>query len=307
MKNPFSGGIPHALIAVLVALGLSVAVAVATPPSPEAAAPVKKPVIIPLYLSSRRILVMLRVGDHLPVPVVFDTGTNSNLVDLKFAKELSLPRTGDSKSIDGSTGKPVPGFEGRLVDARLGGVKIEDGPVTVLDYPMMDEVGIFCPNSFPGHLVLLDCGRSALKIEEKTPATIPAVESFPYDGKDDDKLPAVPIDIAGLRLTAELDSGNDSALLLPTSYISKLPLEAPPVVIGEATSVAGKQPLYRARLKGSIHIASVTLENPNILFIAGGIPNIGLPILRQLSVVFDPSEGRTWILGPATVGADRPH
>ena len=30
--------------------------------------------IVPLYMSEKRMLVMLRVGDSLPLPVVFDTG-----------------------------------------------------------------------------------------------------------------------------------------------------------------------------------------------------------------------------------------
>lgn len=41
--------------------------------------------IIPLYMSNRRMLVMLRVGHSGSIPVVFDTGTSANLLDLELA------------------------------------------------------------------------------------------------------------------------------------------------------------------------------------------------------------------------------
>ncbi len=251
---------------------------------------------IPLYLSDRRVLAMLRVGDHAPAPVVFDTGTNGNLLDLAYAKSLGLPENGPSPSIDGSTGKPVPGFDTFIKDARLGGVRIADARATAFAYPVTDEVGIFGPNSFPDRLVTLDLAKGRLIVQPKSPATLPAGPSFPYNAR---RLPSIPIDLGGVRVDALLDTGNDAPMLLPLSLASKLRLAKPLTEVGTATSAAGTQPVYGGRLKGKVRVASVVLESPRLLFIEGGGTNVGLALIRQFRIVLDPTEGRTWVLPPA--------
>lgn len=108
--------------------------------------------VIPLYLAVRRVLVMVRIGDHPAAPVVFDTGTNDNILDTAYAEQFDLSRIGPSTSIDGSTGlgARLPDQAGRRsagwdADCRRAG--------QFLDYRNTDEVGIFGPNSFPGKLV----------------------------------------------------------------------------------------------------------------------------------------------------------
>jgi hypothetical protein len=78
-------------------------------------------------------------------------------------------------------------------------------------------------------------------------------------------------------------------------YKDKLPLVGVPVQIGFAVSAAGKRAIYQARLKGSVRLGDVKLDQPEIRFMEGGRPNIGLPILRTLTVVFDLAESRDWI------------
>jgi hypothetical protein len=41
------------------------------------------------------------------------------------------------------------------------------------------------------------------------------------------------------------------------------------------------------------------LEQPEIHFMEGGRPNIGLPILRRISVIYDHSGSRSWIVSNA--------
>lgn len=152
----------------------------------HAAEPVVKenaPDRIPLYLSDTRVLVMLRIGEAPPMPVMFDTGTNGNLVDMAVAKVYKLPNTGPSPSIDGSTGLPVPGHDSFIANARLGGVPIKDARASVLDYQQQDEAGIFGPNSFPGRLLEMDGPRSVLLSYPMNPATLPSQPASPYLGE----------------------------------------------------------------------------------------------------------------------------
>jgi predicted aspartyl protease len=251
---------------------------------------------IPLYMSSNRALVMLRVGDHAPVPVVFDSGTNGNLIDLKLADRLSLPNTGASPSVDGSTGKPVPGHDTFIKGARLGGVAIVDARATAFNYDLTDEVGIFGPNSFPDKLVRFDGPGSHLVVSDKTPNNLPQGKAVPYLGAAEDALPSAILDFGDLKVQAILDTGNDSTILLPMSYASRLSLAAPPTKKGYAISAAGKQAIFSSRLKGTVTIGSIKLDGPEILFMEGGRANIGLPVLRQLTVIFDPTDKIDWVL-----------
>jgi hypothetical protein len=256
-------------------------------------------------MSDTRALAMLRIGDAAPVPVVFDTGTNGNLVDTGIADRLGLPNTGPSPSIDGSTGKPVPGHDTFIRNARLGGVPIRDARATALAYDRTDEVGIFGPNSWPDSYVEMDGPRSRLVIRSRASFT-PAGTSTPYLGKGGAALPSAILDFGSLKIPAILDSGNDVPIILPSPYKTKLALEGQPVVVGYAVSAAGRQPISRARLKGTVRIGGVTLTNLDIYFMDGGRPNIGLPVLRRIKVTYDHGNARSWIGSDATIDMSQP-
>ena len=258
------------------------------------------PTIIPLFQSQDRVLVMLTVGDHPPMPAVFDTGTNGNVIDMGVADRLGLEHRGASRSIDGSTGLPVPGFETFIAAASLGGAPIPDARATAMAFSFPNEVAIIGPNSFPGQYVVMDLARSRLVIlnKDQSPATD---EGAPYLGEGGGALPSLMLMIGGRAIPAILDSGNNSDFLLPLAMAADLPLEAAPVVIGLTTSAAGTQDLYEARLAGDISVGDVVFSRPRVRFIEGGRPNIGMPVLRRLKLMFDPVEKRTWILAsPAT-------
>jgi hypothetical protein len=246
--------------------------------------------------SSGRVLTTLSVAGSDPVSVVFDTGTSGNILDRKLAAKLGLPNLGPSTAIDGSLGKPVPGFLTEVKGASLGNLSIDAGQANAIDYDLPNEKGIFGPNSFPGKLVQMDLGKGSILVIPKTAVTLPPGAGTPYIGTGDDALPSVIVEFGALQISAELDTGNNEALLFPLSLANRLSLEDPLKKVGEATSAAGRQPLFRARLKGALKIGPLTLNRPSILFIEGGQPNVGLPVARQLVVVFDPSGRRSWLI-----------
>jgi len=230
----------------------------------------------------------------MPAPMVFDTGTNGNLIDTTLADALHLPHTGPSDSIDGSTGQPVAGYKTTLTKATVGGFPVADGPATVADYKAEDEAGVIGPNSFPGHLVMLDFKAKRIRIFTSASKRAPAGIGTPY--RDD--LPSVKVHIDGTVLDAKLDTGNDSALLLPTSLLKSLKMKAPPEVIGYATSAAGQQPVLEGQIDGDVQIGDVHLASPRVRFIEGGTPNVGLPIIQQMQITLDPDHGLSWIESP---------
>lgn len=255
------------------------------------------PETITLFQSNDRVLVMLTIGDHPPMPAVFDTGTNGNIIDMDIAAKLGLENKGASRSVDGSTGRPVPGFETFITKASLGGVAIQDARATAMAFNHANEVAIIGPNSFPGQYVVMDLGKSRLTLF--TPENAPqAGAAVPYLGEGGAALPSLNIELEGRTIPAILDTGNTSDFLLPLSLAKGLPLESELAVIGYATSAAGVQDVYEARLGEDITVAGVVFHRPKIRFIEGGRPNIGMPVLRQLKLMFDPVERRTWVIAP---------
>jgi hypothetical protein len=123
--------------------------------------------------SPGRVLTTLKVAGNDPVPVVFDAGTSGNIIDRKLAAKLGLPNLGPSTAIDGSLGKPVPGFLTEVMGASLGNLSIDAGYANAIDYDLPNEKGIFGPNSFPEKLVQLDLSRRSILVEPKTAATLP--------------------------------------------------------------------------------------------------------------------------------------
>lgn len=252
------------------------------------------PVRIPLYVSDGRALLMMRVNGGHPSPVVFDTGTNGNLLYKSYADDLGVPNVGPSQSRDGSTGLPVPGYTTRLTGVTLGGYAITEGPATVFEFRDEDEVGIFGPNSFPDKLVEMDLVKGELRIIEPDSPLRPEGPGHAYS--DEERLPVVSLDLPGASVEATLDTGNDSAFLLPLSLVSQIRLKGEPRKIGTATSAAGTQPVYEAQADGQVKVGGVAVDSPMLRFIEGGTPNVGLPMMRKFRFVFDPTNERTWVL-----------
>ena len=109
-------------------------------------------------------------------------------------------------------------------------------------------------------------------------------------------LPSIPIELPSGTVDAILDSGNDSTLVLPLDLAEKLGVGGTLKEIGKVVSASGSQPVYEGQVTGDIKIGPVTLNNPVVRFFKAGRPLIGLPVLLQMTLAFDPSNGRSWVI-----------
>lgn len=276
---------------------LLAAPAEAPAPAPPAAkapatAPSSKTVSLPFYRSDKRMLVMMRIRGGAPAPVVFDTGTNGNVLDTDYAASINAPNVGPSQSIDGVTNKPIPGYTTFLTGVTLGGVAIADGPATVFDYKRRDEIGVFGPNSFPDRYLELDFQKSRIRSLAKTPENRPTGAGTPYF----DGLPVISITLNGVTFDALLDTGNDVPLTLPMAMAERLPLKTKLEVAGKTRSAGGSHTAYEAQIDGDVTVGPVTLKSPIVVFTEDSMPNVGLPVLMQLKLVFDHTGQRSWFM-----------
>jgi len=249
--------------------------------------------IVPIYLSGRRALAVLRIGDHPPAPVVFDTGTSGNDMDSDYAAVTGLDYDPQVHvRVEDGTGNSFEAKQAIIPVASLGGVPLRQSTATVFPYKERDVVGIFGPTSFSGRQVLVDLGKGRLIVRDRSFEA--AYGGVPY-GKDD--LPRINVQIAGKSYQALLDSGSDSDLLLPETLSRKLSLTGPLKVVGKARTVSGDRNVYEGKLKGSVKIGHIVLHNPTVRF-SGKQANVGLPIIRQLQILLDPERRKSWIVEP---------
>jgi hypothetical protein len=289
-----------ALLSALCLLAAPWAPAAAQPAAPAAPpATAAREGAFPIYMSSTRPLAVVRVGG-LPAPVVFDTGTTSNGLDLQFVAAAGLRQLGTSSVLDGATGESFPAVSVSLEGATINGLALGDPIADAYDYSVEDAIGVIGPNLFLGSLVYLELGWNRVRLRDKGLSDAPAGPGTPYLGPPDDSLPATDVELpGGVTARAIMDSGATFPLALPLAMVDRLPLDAPPQLVGQARSVNGEQPVYRAKLRGTVRIGPVTLADPDLEFF-GNDTVVGLPILRQMIVVLDPQARRSWVLSPCT-------
>lgn len=277
----------------LLRLWLCVSILAAANAMPVAAAPAPSE-IVPLYIATNRPLAMLTIGDSAPMPVVFDTGTTENILDVALGKQVGLKTVGRFKLVDDVTRKSVMVPTASAADSRLSGVPLDIKVVRLADARRGDEAGVFGPYSFGNRYVVVEAGLNRLRIIARDSGFVPPGPGHPYV----ENIPAAEIRIAGKVYDAVLDTGHDAALSLPADAVTSTPLKAPARIVGKATSALATQDVFGGELAGPAEIGPYSLADPAVAFFDTVI-NVGFPIIRKLTVVLDPANKRSWVLDPA--------
>lgn len=247
---------------------------------------------IPLYLSANRVLVMMNIGDSELIPMMFDTGSDGSSIDNTVVARHQLEQIGEVIEIDGTTQtqRRLPNVAIR--NANIGGFAVGEIEATALEYDRMDAMGILSPEVFQQSLVYVELNRQRARLEPRETAIPPDGPAVPYF----EGLPTINITLPdGTALPAHYDTGYDAPLSLPVSRMHTTPLVSPPAVIGRFKSINTEGEVYGGRLRGCVQIGPVMLDQPLIAFL-GETTNIGLPVIRQLTLVLDPSGQRSWTI-----------
>jgi predicted aspartyl protease len=249
---------------------------------------------ITLYQSAERVLVMMQIADGDLLPMVFDTGSDGATIDHTLARRLRLKKIGQVQEIDGTTGKerllPMVSLRG----VTLGGLKVGSIEAASVDYDRNDAMGIVSSEMFTDSLLYLDLSNNRALLVPRSARPAPAVSATQYVSG----IPSIHIVMPdGSTLPAHFDTGFNGALSLPVSMMDKVPLYKPAKIVGRFKSINTEGSVYGGRVKGKIKIGPVTLDNPNVTFL-GDLANIGLPIIRQVTLVIDAAADQNWVLAP---------
>ncbi len=254
--------------------------------------PVPGSTTVPMLDLGGRPTVDVTIDGKGPYPFMLDTGADFTGIDETLATELGLPPA-----------TPVGGEQTvRIADFRIGDLSVRDFKAGRMPSLVRAVAGTQAPRgvlsaaAFPGHLVVLDYPGRRVAI---LPGALGAPDNrrvFEYSA--DEELPVIPVRVGGHEYHIHLDSGSPAGVTLPTRYIEEVPLEAPPVTVGQARTVAGTFPVQAATVKAPIEIGEYTLTDKQVEFsdVRPGskpaIGNLGARVLRNFIVTFDSKNRR---------------
>src|SRR5438552_391622 len=140
--------------------------------------------------------------------------------------------------------------------------------------------GIIGLNLFKGMLVTFDYPKSRFRLSG---GTLPAAGALAYT--TDHGVPSFEIEVNGRKTKVDIDSGSPGEVTLPLSEAKALALEGEPAVVGRGMTADGPFDVYAAKLKGTVKVGEIALENPRLDFISVfPIGNIGSRLLKNLGV-----------------------
>ncbi|HKI02882.1 MAG TPA: retropepsin-like aspartic protease [Thermoanaerobaculia bacterium] len=261
-------------------------------------------------IAGPEVLLEVRIDGKGPFRFALDTGAaGGGRISSALTKTLGLKVVGQAMAGD-PTGKNRQTIE--IVEAgslAVGGATFSGVQLGVRDFPSAPGQekpgfdGILGIGLFEEHLLTLDYPGQRVRIEK---GELPAADGREVvDFQNPRGIPVVRLKVGDLELDADVDSGNQRGeLVLPASYLGKVPLAKDPVVVGRGRTVSNEFEIKQAPLKGAVRLGGQAVEGPLVDFVEG-FPhaNLGHAFLRRFAVTIDQKNHRIRFRTPAAQGS----
>lgn len=252
-------------------------------------------VSLPLELNRGLPIVMLSVNGKGPFRFILDTGAAGSLVSESLTKEANLAVLGEAMVSSPARGAPIPAKAVRIDIAEIGEARIKGLQAVSMDTSRLFQDpgaprGVLSPAVFAGYLLTLDYPGARITLRRGALETPDGAEVFEYAASD--RLPAIPISVAGVDLKAHLDSGAPAGITVPKSLMPKLPLTGEPTEKARMRTVDAEVVVLGATLKGDARIGRFVLESPEVRFSDLPAAHVGFELLRNFAVTVDVANHR---------------
>jgi predicted aspartyl protease len=244
-----------------------------------------------------RVLVEVRIDGKGPYRFILDTGAagggriGRELADRLGLKVVGQAVTGDPSGKNRQTVDLVEAGSLAVGDLTFTGVKLSVG---VLPSPPgeAESEGVLGVGLFEDHLLTLDYPARKVRIEKGTLPPADGREILDFESPHG--VPSVRIRVGDLEVAADVDSGNQRGeVVLPASYLGKVPLEGEPKGVGHARTTFNEIEIKQARLKGAARIGAHSVEGPLVDFVEiFPVANVGHAFLRRFAVTIDQKNHR---------------
>lgn len=242
---------------------------------------------IPMDLSTHRPIVDLMIDGKGPYKFIFDTGSETNVIDENLSKELGLKVVGEDPLM-------TPGSDNKLVSQRVAAPKtgfsgtniLRDTEMNVIALRAMLPVdGVLSGVFLADYLVTMDYPGSKL---------ILSIGELDKNGKDvtpfiqKPRVLNINLNVAGNIIEAHLDTGSPGRFSLPISLKDKLKFKEEPKKGHTIRTPVASFERWDAELIGNISVGNVEFENPNVALVEGfETANLGYEVIKDLRTTID--------------------
>lgn len=253
---------------------------------------------IPMDLTRHVPVIEAKVNGKGPFRFQVDSGFGGAIeVTPALAQSLALPVIGESIGGDpsGKNQKTVRVLHAESVDIaelHLGQVGVSEGG------PHFDGIdGVIGLRLFNSLIVTFDYPNARFEVDGGALPAADGAKVLTYTAEHG--VPTIEIDVAGVKVKTDIDSGSPALVSLPLSLAKSLPLAEEPRVMGRGRTVGNEFDIYAAPLKGEVHVGPITISNPQVDFVEiFPVGNVGFRFLKDLVVTFDPANHRVRFVKP---------
>jgi len=254
-------------------------------------------VSLPVVLTAHTPVIELPRGKSGKWRFLVDTGSSVTLVSPDFAAQAARRGTtpeGAGVSVRSASGEwiTLPAVTLRRLD--LGGVRFESVPAVVYNFDALSDHfgeridGILGFPLFRETVLTLDYPQSTLRL---TPAGssggLTPGSRLRFDPAN--RVPLVPMEIAGQAVNVLVDTGSDGGLQLNPTGLT-VPFRAPPVDGAKVATLLGDRQQRLARLEGNVLLGSHVFAQP-VVDLNKSLGSVGGDALRHFVVTFDQARG----------------
>jgi predicted aspartyl protease len=246
------------------------------------------PGTIPLEVAHGRPFVMVMVNGKGPFRFVVDTGTGGEaFVTPELADQLNLPSAGEGRVSDpsGQGSQRVPIV--MIQSLKVAGVEFTG--IRATRHKLSDENGS-CKGLlgfvlFRNYLLTLDYPKKQMTVAAGSLAPDGERSVLPF--RMPDGIPIVPLNIAGMKIDAQIDSGG-AGLSLPEGLVPRLRFSSIPIAAINAQSLSTRFQIKSARLDADVSIGEYTFARPFVeINPAFPLANFGSSPMQNFVVTFD--------------------
>ena len=262
--------------------------------------------VFDLYVGNNRPLILLSSGSHLPIPMLFDTGSSGNQIDPEVFRYFGLEKKPNHKSfITDASGTTVEAFATIVPEAKIGSVSVSNATINVYDYRAGDEAGILGPELFRGSSIYLNMARRTVFVKKASsvPVLVPDAQDYVLDNGSGLPMMSIKVGTNSQTMLGLMDTGKTGALSFPESMMDSLPLVGPPTEVGTATTMFKTVPVYGATIDAEITVGTKIIVRPEVIF-HGHIPKIGMPFLEGQRIWLEPHNQRSWVASERPIGGE---
>ena len=248
--------------------------------------------VSPLELIRDKPYVMVTVNGHGPYRFLVDTGTGTQaLISPELVQELGIPVVGHARLNDPS-GQGAQRSDVVWIDSiKIGNLEFQE--VQAVEHRLFREEqncqGVLGFPLFEDYLLTLDYPGRRMILSTGTLAEHAAGSLLPL--RVTDGVPIVALQIGGLSLEAQIDSGG-TGLSLPSVAAEQMNFQSAPVELGVAESLTTRFTLKAARLRTDVRFGAYVFRNAFVeINSAFPVVNVGATPLKNFVITFDQQEG----------------